>query len=102
MACRRGLIINLPLLHAPLGRKHIRAFGSNRELLSALLTSVYDVFFAVFIFLFELRFDDRFITGRADAVAEPGFRMGADITVDLLPVILVIANVLAVGADRES
>src|SRR5947209_8349711 len=38
---------------------------------------------------------------RADAVAELGLGVLADVRLDLLPVVLVVADLLAVGADRQ-
>jgi len=49
----------------------------------------------------ELRFDDILKTGRTDVVAEHRVRMVRDVGFDRLPVVLIVADALAVHADRQ-
>src|SRR5437870_4552977 len=51
--------------------------------------------------LVHLGFDDPLVTVRADPMTEAGFRMFGDIGLDLAPVVPVVADLLAVGADGE-
>ena len=51
--------------------------------------------------LLNIRLHKLFIAIRADAMTESDFRMLDDILFHLTPVILVIADFLAVGADRQ-
>src|SRR5581483_734696 len=44
---------------------------------------------------------DRFVAARTDAVAELRIGMFGDVAFDLLPVLIVAANPLAVAADRQ-
>ena len=56
--------------------------------------------FLLFLFLFEFRI--QFLHAlRADAVAELGIRMGTDIFFHFAPKPLVVADLLAVGADGD-
>jgi hypothetical protein len=52
-------------------------------------------------FRFSLRFDGRFITIRANAMAEPRLRMVADVAFNSLPVVLVITDAFAVRSCLE-
>ena len=49
----------------------------------------------------ELRHDFLVVAARADTVAERRVRMAGKVRFDRLPVILVVAYLLAVGADRQ-
>jgi hypothetical protein len=49
----------------------------------------------------ELGLDDRLVAVGADAVAERGLGVLPDVGLDLLPVVAVVAHLLAVGADRQ-
>src|SRR5213594_1844554 len=49
----------------------------------------------------ELRLEDSFVAFRAKTVAEFGVGVPCEVMFDLLPIILVIADFFAVGADRE-
>src|SRR5437763_296031 len=50
---------------------------------------------------FELGLDELRPALRADAVGELGLRVFLDVALDLLPVVPVVAHLLAVGADRQ-
>src|SRR5256712_13924644 len=49
----------------------------------------------------EFGLDERFVAIWADGMAESGLRMLADIGIDLLPIVCVVADFLAVHANRE-
>src|SRR6187200_548504 len=45
---------------------------------------------------FKFRFDNLLVAGWANAVAELGFRMRRDVTLNLLPIVVIVSNVFAV------
>src|SRR5207237_10049685 len=49
----------------------------------------------------KLRLDDLFVAIGAKAVAEFGVGVQGEIALDLLPVLLVVVDFFAVGADRQ-
>jgi hypothetical protein len=50
---------------------------------------------------FQLGFDVQVVTVRANTVTELGTGMFGDVVLNRLPVVLIVANVLAVRADRQ-
>src|SRR2546426_1825770 len=76
---------------------------SSRQLLgaaAALLHRLFDLALATHR-LVELRLDHLAVAVGADAVAELHLRVRGDILLHLLPVVLVVADLLAVGANRK-
>jgi hypothetical protein len=51
--------------------------------------------------LFQLRVDEAIVAGWTNAVAELDFRAFADVAVNLLPIILIVADFLAIGTNRH-